>query len=132
MKKLAEVIVGIGLLLLVAVGGHADTESEVSVSPEPGTEVLALSDEAQCRTDSGSLFEAEREGSTEQRGFDTCPLYHRCICQCQQERICCNNGGGQNCVEEELDCFDTCIAFLSPGQQCGTTTCSLNPFCNFP
>lgn len=61
-----------------------------------------------------------------------CSRYHRCICRCSQERVCCNNGGGQNCIEEEADCFDVCIGFLGPEEDCGSTTCWIDPFCNFP
>ena len=65
-------------------------------------------------------------------GINNCPRYHRCICHCQQEGICCTNGGGQNCGEEELECMDVCVALLGPEEVCEATQCSLDWFCNFP
>ncbi len=71
-----------------------------------------------------------------------CTLYGRCICQCQQQGICCRNGCWSQpdvstctnqCYEAEYACEDVCIdRFVSDGTVCETTVCSLNPFCNAP
>lgn len=71
-----------------------------------------------------------------------CVLYSRCICNCQQQGICCRNGCWSqpsnpyctgDCYDAEYACEDVCIErYVSDGTVCDTTTCWLNPFCNAP
>lgn len=123
MNRLSVVVTASVLVLLGANGLVA------AVAPVDGS--VAMSKGLGCALD-GELPLPMELSAGPASGINNCPRYHRCICHCQQEAICCNNGGGQNCLEEELECMDVCVAMLGPEEQCENTQCSIDPFCNFP
>ena len=90
MNRLAVVVTASVLVLLGAnglVAAVAPVDQSLAMSKRLG---CALEGEHPLPMDlaAGPVF-----------GFSNCPRYHRCICHCQQEEVCCNNGGGQNCFE---------------------------------
>jgi len=62
----------------------------------------------------------------------SCTAFDRCVCQCKQQSICCNNCNG--CVDgcDEYACEDDCFAYIDDGTVCGAVYCSVDPFCNAP
>ena len=116
------VLLGANALVAESFDSLALVDRSVAVSKPPG-----------CALDGEVSLPIELAAGPEFGfGFSNCPRYHRCICHCQQKAVCCNNGGGQNCLEEELECMDVCVAMLGPEEQCENTQCSIDPFCNFP
>lgn len=128
MNRLSIALVTAVLMLLGAEGLLAESPA----APAPAETSAATAAGPDCGPEGVAGIGTENAATPALPPGFNCPRYHRCICHCQQEQVCCNNGGGQNCLEEELECFDVCIGFLGPEEQCGVTTCSIDPFCNFP
>jgi hypothetical protein len=49
---------------------------------------------------------------------DNCPRYEQCVCQCEQQRVCCLNQQGDDCWGQYYSCHDECITRFNSGGTC--------------